>query len=380
VIDAVFGYGLTRPIEGVYAEIIDSVNRLPNFKIAIDLPSGLMCDESTVIKKNSVLKANFTFTFQVYKKCLLVSENQDFIGEVELLDIGLKTDFLNSIKITSFVIDERFVGTSLPARNTNVSKFDFGHALLVAGSLGKMGAAVISSKACLRTGTGLLSVQIPECGIEIMQTSVPEAMVVKDEGKEYLSTVYIKGKYDAVGIGPGIARKEETARVLKSFLQNANVPMVVDADGLNILSDNKTWLAFANSPLILTPHAGEFERLFGKAESDFDRLQLACENAMKYNCYIVLKGKNTVVISPDRNMYFNVNGNAGLAKGGSGDALTGIVLALLAQGYSPLVASIGGVFLHGRAADITLEKQSKESMLITDVIENIGKAFDSIHQ
>jgi NAD(P)H-hydrate epimerase len=270
-------------------------------------------------------------------------------------------------------ITKELVASLLVERKKDGSKVDFGHALLIAGEIGKMGAAVISSRACLRTGVGLLTLNTPIEDRQIVQIAIPEAMIVS---REYFN--YNLNYFTAIGIGPGIGTKSSTFHLLKTIVEKTNSPLVFDADALNLIAKNE----FINSipkKSILTPHEREFDRLFGAHSNQESRIQTAILQSKNLDCVIVLKSATTHIIYHSE-IYVNAIGNAGLAKGGSGDALTGIITSLLAQGYSPLNSAIIGVYIHSLAADLTLENQTVESMLITDIIENIGLAFKTIRQ
>lgn len=254
-------------------------------------------------------------------------------------------------------------------REANSHKGNHGHALIIAGSIGRMGAAVIAAKACLRSGVGLLTVNVPQEERFILQTSIPEAMLVRRENSECATS-----NFSAIGIGPGIGVGKEPEKILTEVFAECNKPLVLDADAINIVAANKKLIAKIPEGTILTPHLKEFDRLFGTHKTPEARIKTAIAKAKELNVVIVLKGHRTLVASPTE-AFVNTTGNAGLAKGGSGDALTGIITAFLAQGYNPFDAAKLGVYIHGLAADITLQTQSVESMLISDVIENFGKAF-----
>ena len=256
-------------------------------------------------------------------------------------------------------------------RKPNSHKGDFGHGLLIAGSQQKMGAAIIAAKACLRSGAGLLTVVILKEERNALFSSIPEAMLHFREDPIDFS------KYNCLAIGPGLAQDEAANKLLHSVLSEVKYPIIVDADALNIIALNKDLLLQIPKNSILTPHPKEFDRLFGNHSSTEERIETAIQKAKEYNCIIILKGHETV-ITDGKNSFKNITGNSGLAKGFSGDALTGIILAFLAQGYEPVNASKLAVFLHGLSADITLENQSEESMIISDVIENLGKAIKKI--
>ena len=268
------------------------------------------------------------------------------------------------------ILNKNYIKSRIKKRGAFSDKSDYGHALIIAGNKGKMGAAVIAAKGCLRTGTGLLTVCVPFEERFILQTTIPEAMLKMRENNEY-----DMNKFSAIGIGPGIGVDSFSEEILTRFITNCKKPLLLDADVLTLLATNKKLLNKIPKNTIITPHHHEFDRLFGYHSNNDDRISTAVKKAKMYSIIIILKNHVTAVISPKR-VFYNTNGNAGLAKGGSGDALTGITTALLAQGYKPLNAAMVGVYLHGLAADITLKKQSLESMLITDVIENLGEAFN----
>jgi hydroxyethylthiazole kinase-like uncharacterized protein yjeF len=271
-------------------------------------------------------------------------------------------------------LTKSFIRTSIKIRNMNAHKGNFGHALLIAENVNKIGAAVIGSKACLRSGAGLLTVNIPKEERLAMQVSIPEAMICFRENKSLDYT-----KFSAIAIGPGIGVEKNEIQLLKNILHNTNLPLVLDADALNIISANKSLMKLIPRNTIITPHPKEFDRLFGAHISDIERRKTAIIKAKEYHIIIVLKGHETLICSAKKS-FINTTGNAGLAKGGAGDALTGMILAFLAQGYEPEYASLVGVYLHGLSADISIKQQSIESLLITDVIENIGQAFHFVHQ
>ena len=281
--------------------------------------------------------------------------------------------------IKFFSVEETDIASLIPFRDKFAHKGNFGHALLIAGSSGKTGAAVLAAKACLRSGAGLLTVHIPACGEIVLQTAIPEAMIEVDEDRDFITNLGFITKYNAIGIGPGIGCNEKTAEVLFRLFENAKQPMILDADAINLLAQNEQLQRALPADSILTPHPGEFDRLAGISENAYERLEKACQWAVRLKSYIVLKGSNTAICTPDKKCYFNPTGNPGMATAGSGDVLTGIVLGLLAQSYSPLNASLTGIFLHGLAGDIAANEKSQESLIASDIIENLGFAFKKIH-
>jgi ADP-dependent NAD(P)H-hydrate dehydratase / NAD(P)H-hydrate epimerase len=261
-------------------------------------------------------------------------------------------------------------------RDPFANKGDFGHALILAGSYGKIGAAILAAKACLLAGAGLVSAHLPSCGYEIMQTALPEVMVSIGEGEFELTGFPLHTElFQAAGVGPGIGTNDETAGMLKKFLKSFHQPLVLDADALNIISKHSELLSSLHPDTIITPHVKEFDRLFGISTHELLRFEKAKEMAIRYKIIVVLKGHFTGVFFPNGNISFNTSGNAGMAKGGSGDALTGIVTALLAQSYSPGSAATLGTFIHGYAGDLAASSFSEESMTPTDLINCLGKAF-----
>lgn len=378
VIDALFGSGLNRNLEGVTAKLVEHINNSGCNIISIDIPSGLFVDHSS--KGNAVIKATHTLSFQCYKLAFLVAENQDYTGALHILDIGLDNDYYNTVHCQFELIDDSVIHSIYKPRKRFAHKGNFGHALLVAGSYGKMGAAVLSAKACLRSGTGLLTCHIPKCGYEILQTAVPEAIVMADLNVELNTKIEDDlAKYVTIGIGPGIGTAPVTKMMLRDLFDSYRSPVVLDADALNIIASQKDLLQLIPAGSVLTPHPKEFERLFGETGNDFARIDLALEKAKELNCIIILKGHHSFIATADGRGFFNSTGNPGMATAGSGDVLTGILTGLLAQGYSTVEAAILGTYLHGLAGDIAAKALSMEAMLAGDIISNLGAAFSSLN-
>lgn len=378
IIDAVFGSGLSKAVKGFIADIFNKINKSKAIVVSIDVPSGLFCDKTNIDLDGAVINADYTLTFQFAKFSFLFPENEKFIGNWQVLPIGLHPDFINNTKVENYFIRGNDIKSILKFRRKFSHKGNFGHALLIAGSYGKTGAAVLSTKACLRSGVGLLTTHIPKTGYNILQTAIPEAMTSIDASDKIFSELPDLLKYNAIGIGPGIGRENESQNAFKLLIQNSPVPLVIDADAINILGENKTWIAFLPENSILTPHPKEFERIAGKTNNNFERYNLQREFSIKNKVYIVLKGAHTAISCPDGNVYFNSTGNPGMATAGSGDVLTGIILSLFAQGYSSKQASLLGVFIHGLAGDIAAEKLSLESLIASDIIDNLPYAFNKI--
>lgn len=377
IIDALFGSGLNRPVEGLTAALVSTLNQVGSEIIAIDIPSGLSADNSS--KGNIAITATHTLSFQCYKPAFLVAENETNIGKLHILDIGLHHDYLNDLQSSNILIDDGIVRSIIKPRNRFSHKGNFGHALLIAGSYGKIGAAILAARACLRSGVGLLTIHAPACGNHSLQTAVPEAMVDSDLNEMINTTISTQlNKYDTVGIGPGIGTAYDTTALVQNTISSYRKPIVVDADALNILGAHLEWLAKVPPGSILTPHPKEFERIFGATKNDFERIALAKQKAKEYNVIIVLKGHHSFIATPGERNFFNSTGNAGMATGGSGDVLTGIITALVAQQYSPENAAISGVYLHGLAGDIAAKQISEPSLIPSDIIKNLGNAFKQI--
>lgn len=372
LIDAIFGTGLNAALKNLPELLVKHMNLSGAEIISIDIPSGLFLDQSS--KANTVIKAKTTLTFQSLKLCFLAAENEAYFGKVHVLNIQLEKEFLNEVKADYTLTAKEKIATLLKSRSAFSHKGKFGHAVLIAGSSGKMGAAIISAKACMRSGVGMLTVAIPENTEQCVHCAIPEAMIIHRNEKGIDWT-----KYTAIGIGPGLGVDASAKETILMVLQTFKKPMILDADALNLISANEDFLNYLQPGSILTPHPKEFDRLFGASENEFERWHKAVEASKKYKLVILVKGHYTL-IADNGTASFNPSGNSGLAKAGSGDTLTGIITALLSQGYAPAVAAILGAYLHGLAADLAMEHQSVESLLASDVIEHIGKAFKKLHK
>jgi ADP-dependent NAD(P)H-hydrate dehydratase / NAD(P)H-hydrate epimerase len=375
VIDAIFGSGLGKPVVDFPARVISHINASQALVVAIDMPSGLYCDEHTDSRAGAVIQADFTLSFQFPKLAFMFSENDGFVGDWKVLDIGLDKGFIHLAETRNYLLTRKIAGSLLKPRTKFAHKGNFGHALLIAGSYGKMGASVLASKACLRSGVGLLHTHTPAKGCQIIQTAVPEAMLTIDPDEDYFTALPDLAPFTGIGIGPGIGFNEKTKKALKFLIQNSAVSLLFDADALTILGENKTWIPFVPKNSVFTPHPKEFERLVGKATDDFHRNQLQREFCVKYGVYLVLKGAQTCICGPDGICWFNTTGNPGMATGGSGDVLTGLILGLLAQKYHPRDACLLGVYLHGLAGDLAAKKYGMEAMIAGDIVGHLGKAF-----
>ena len=381
IVDALFGSGLTRPLEGDWLQVIRFLNDLPNEIVSIDLPSGLFADRAT--PGDAVVKANRTFSFESPKRAFFFAENAERVGEWTYGSIGLHLDFYNRAETPFHFLTAYQAGLLMRPRPKFSHKGTYGHALVIAGSYGKMGAAVLAARGCLRAGAGLLSVHAPRCGFVVLQTAVPEAMFSADRRATMWTGAPDLQSYAAIGAGPGIGRAPETADALKNMLialQNTSRGLVLDADALNLLADNPGWWRWMPRNTVITPHPKEFERLFGRSANDFERNDLQRAKAQEHGIFIVLKGAHTAVACPDGACWFNSTGNPGMATGGSGDVLAGILTGLLAQGYSARDAALLGVFLHGLAGDLAAQKRGLAGLTAGDIAENLGEAENAMFE
>lgn len=378
IIDAIFGSGLSRPVIGFYAEIIKSINKSGAEVISVDIPSGLFGQDNCKNNQEAIIKADYTITFEFPFLSFFFKENKSFVGNWKIVSIGIHAGVVENTKANHFFVKKDFAKSLLKKRDSFSHKGNYGHALIVAGCYGMMGAAVLAVKACLRGGVGLVTSHLPRFGYNIMQSSVPEALISIDQSDIIFSEVELLEKYNAIGIGPGLNTKSNTSKGVLRLISNSRIPMIIDADAINILSDNKQVLKNLPFQTILSPHPGEFDRLAGKSTTEYERHQKQVKLSKKYGIIIILKGPYTIISLQDGSSFINSSGNSGLATGGSGDVLTGLISSLLAQKYNPSDAAILGVYLHGLAADLALENQSEESLLPSDVIENLGKAFKSV--
>ncbi|MFN9710818.1 MAG: NAD(P)H-hydrate dehydratase [Bacteroidota bacterium] len=377
VIDALFGIGLFRPVEGLAAALINHINISAVFVISIDLPSGMYADISA--KGNDMIKAHHTLSFQCWKLALLMEENAPFLGVVHILPIGLDPAYERDTLVNAQMITGDLLTPLLLKRSPFSYKGDYGHALIIAGSKGKIGAAVLAARSSMRSGAGLLTVHVPECGYQILQIAIPEAMVSVDQHPDIFSVLPQNlSNYSAIGVGPGLGMQDPTSDVLLSLLKIIKQPMVLDADALNVIAQKGTKHCAIPPQSMLTPHPGEFERLFGKTSNHFERMKLALQKAADLNCIIIIKSKFTLVALPNGNAWFNPTGNPGMAKAGSGDVLTGILTGLLARGYQPELAALLGVYLHGYAGDLAVSQLGFESALADDITSNLPFAFSAL--
>ncbi|MDL2223231.1 NAD(P)H-hydrate dehydratase [Bacteroidales bacterium OttesenSCG-928-M11] len=368
IIDGIFGSGLNKPTSGIFAKAINLANQSGAKIYSIDIPSGLFGEDNTQNKDASIIQASKTFTFASPKLAFLFPESGLYAGDWEVLDIGLSKEGMEKIGNTYHYTQEDDISLFVKKRNRFAYKNKFGHVLVIAGSKGKMGAAILCAKACLRSGAGLVTCHIPACGEVIMQSAFPEAMTISDKEEYYISQVEVNSSYNTLAIGPGLGTNEASKKALENILASYRRPIVLDADALNIISYNPELKKQIPPRSVLTPHIGELNRLVGESISSFERLEKSCKLAKELNCIVVLKGTYTAICTPGEQVYFNSSGNPGMATAGSGDVLTGIIAGLVAQGYESFEAALLGVYLHGAAGDKAASIRSEESMIASDII------------
>jgi hydroxyethylthiazole kinase-like uncharacterized protein yjeF len=372
IVDALFGYGLNRPIDGKAKQLVEFLNSIDVYKISIDIPSGIQAGLNTFSKIDTVFKADITLTFQIPKLSLLMSDSGMYAGKLHLLNIGLEPGFLQTLSSEYNFITASDIKPIIKKRPVFSHKGNNGNALLIAGSNNKGGAALMASEACLRIGAGLLTVKLPEKFHTSLLERLPEAMISNDDMKLDF--------YKAIAIGPGIENTNENNEFLNQLMNQKNIPVVIDADGINILAESNLLDSTNIHPnILLTPHVKEFERLIGGiASSSSERLAQQIAFSKKHQCYIILKGAYSSLSTPEGNVFFNSTGNPGMAKGGSGDVLTGILLGLLSQGYSVKDAALCGMYIHGKSADIAASELHELYILPTDTIHYIYKSLQEL--
>ena len=379
VIDGLFGSGLNKPLAGGFASLAKYINQSPSKVVSIDIPSGLMTEDNTYNVRQNIIRATLTLTLGQKKLSMLFAEKQPFIGELQVLDIGLSREGIEKTDSQYTMLTRDDVKPLLLKRDPFAHKGTMGNALIIAGSYGMAGAAILATEACLRSGAGKVTAYSSRKNVPILQTAVPEAVL--HIGNE--ETAFVEGidteDFQAVGIGPGLGTSEQTAIAIIAQLRRTQCPLVCDADAINILSSHRAWLQQLPKEIIMTPHPKEFDRLEGHSADSFERLSKARDLAQRLSAYVILKGHRTALCYPDGHIVFNSTGNAGMATGGSGDVLTGILTGLLARGYSRKSACIVGMYLHGLAGDIAAAEMGEESLIARDIIRCLPKAFGMLN-
>ena len=376
IIDTLFGSGVNRPLDAFNKHMVEYINDSGCTIISVDLPSGLMAEDNSTNDPDAIIRADYTITLELPKLALLLPENEQYVGELSIVPIGLHPKALEGFPSNMHFITNEMASKMLYKRRKFAHKGTFGHCYLIAGSQKMLGAAILSSKACMKTGAGLLTTHIPAGLQTALNIAVPEVMIDQDSNTECFTQYSSITNYDAIGVGPGLGTNTTTIATLAQLLTDARrMPMVIDADGLNILAYNKELLKTLPKFAILTPHPKEFERLAVSWNNDIEKIERLYQFAKEHSAYIVLKGAHTIVASPDGRLWFASVGNPGMATAGSGDVLTGIILSLFGQGYSPEEASILGVHLHGLAGDIAAKEESQEALIASSIVDSIGRAF-----
>lgn len=376
VIDGLFGSGLNKPLAGGFASLVKYINQSPAKVVSIDVPSGLMSEDNTYNVRANIIHATLTLTLHEKKLAFLFGDAQQFIGRLKVLDIRLSQEYIQKTEAQYYVLEESDVRSRLIHRDDFAHKGNMGNALIVAGSYGMSGAAILATRACMRSGAGKVTVHTPKKNYGVMQISVPEAVLHMDHEETAFTEAVDTDGFDALGIGPGLGCQETTAIAMIAQIRRAQCPIVADADALNILASHRAWMQQLPKGIIMTPHPKELDRLTGSpANADFERLHRTRELAQSLQAYIILKGHNSALCLPDGQVVFNPTGNSGMATAGSGDVLTGIITALLARGYHQHNACIVGMYLHGLAGDIAVKTLGKESLTASDIIDYLPHAF-----
>ncbi len=379
VIDGLFGSGLTKPLAGGFASLVKYINQSAAKVVSIDMPSGLMTEDNTYNVRANIIKADTTLTLQHKKLSFLFQENQQFIGKLKVLDIRLSAEGIERTSAQYCILEENDIRPLLLSRDPFAHKGSMGNALIVGGTFGMAGAAVMAAKACYRAGAGKVTVHTPRKNNAIIQMAVPEAIVNLDHEETYVGNAIATEDFDAMAIGPGLGQVETTAIAMISQIRRATCPVVADADALNILANHRAWMQQLPKGIIMTPHPKEFDRMNGAPCADsYERLSKARNMAEHLEAYILLKGHYSALCMPDGSVMFNSTGNAGMATAGSGDVLTGIITGLLARGYRNADACMLGMYLHGLAGDIAAKELGEESLMATDIIRYLPKAFERL--
>ena len=373
IVDCVFGIGLNRPVDEWVKNLFIHFRASKAFTLAVDIPSGLYTDKA-VTDEDAVVHAGYTLSFASPKLVFFLPETAKYTVQWEVLDIGLDPEFLSTTQTEVQLIGKNEVLPNYIPREKFSHKGEFGHALIVGGSYGKIGAVSLASRSTLAAGAGKVTAYIPKCGYNVLQTAIPEVMVITDKDEEKITDIVFDIDPTVIGIGVGLGTDSKTQKAFESFLKANKKPLVIDADAINLLAINQELLKLLPAETVLTPHPKELERLIGSWENDFDKLEKVKAFSNKYKVIIVVKGANSITVFDDT-LYVNTTGNPGLATAGSGDVLTGIITGLISQGYHSVVASIFGVYLHGKAADIAVEDYGYQSLIASHVIDNMGPAF-----
>lgn len=373
IIDAIFGIGMNRKLDGWVKKLIQYLNAEKAFKLAVDMPTGLYANEP-LQDPEAVLQANHTLTFQAPKLSFFLPETGKYVPFFEVLEIGLDPEFLHTTEPLAELIAKQEAQKFYKQRQKFDHKGTYGHALVIAGSYGKIGAAILASKSAFKAGAGLVTSFVPKCGYSILQTALPEAMVLTDTEDTFITDIQLNFEPSAIAVGMGIGTEKKTVSALVKLFSETKAPMVIDADAINCISENKELLKVLPKYSILTPHLGELERLLGPTKNDFDRIEKTKAFSKKHDVIVIIKGANTITVFGDK-LYVNTTGNPGMATAGSGDVLSGVIAGLLSQGYDPLIAAVFGVYLHGSTGNIVSQQVSYEAVMASDISNALGNAY-----
>ena len=375
VVDGLFGNGLRMPLKGGFTSLVQYINSSDAYVVSIDVPSGMFGEWNVGNDRRNIIRADLTLTYNSKRLAFYFAENAECVGECKVLDIELDSESIARTPTDFYLIEGDDVREVIKPRNPFSNKYDHGTLLLIAGSYGMMGAAVLAAKGALRAGAGLVTVHAPRCGYQVLQTAVPEALFEPDRNELVTSAIDLRHTYSVVAMGPGLGVNDETLEAVHHFIMNFKRPCLLDADALNCIARRPMLLRSIPPRSIITPHAIEFDRLFGDHNTDEERLKKAIDVSRLYNITIVLKGHYTMTVRPDSKIYVNSSGNPGMATPGSGDVLTGVISALIAQNYTADWSVVLGVYLHGLAGDLAAQEHGTYGMVASDIVDNLGKAI-----
>lgn len=375
VVDGLFGNGLRTPLRGGYTSLVQYINSSGAYVVSIDIPSGMFGEWNMGNDRRNIIHADLTLTYQSKRLAFYFAENAEFIGDCKVLDLELDRESLARTPTDFYLIEREDVHEVMHPRNPFINKYDNGTVLLIAGSYGMMGAAVLAARGALRVGAGLVTVHAPRCGFQVLQTAVPEALFEPDRNEIMTTSIDQRKTYSVVALGPGLSTYDETLEAVHQFIMNFKRPCLLDADALNCIARRPMLLRSIPPRSVITPHAIEFDRLFGEHHTDEERLKKALDVSKIYNITIVLKGHYTMTVRPDSKVYVNSSGNPGMATPGSGDVLTGVISGLIAQNYQPDWSVVLGVYLHGLAGDLAAQEHGTYGMVASDIVDHLGKAI-----
>lgn len=375
VIDGLFGSGLRAPLKGGYTSLVQYINDSGAYIVSIDMPSGLFGEYNSTVDRRNIIKANLTLVYQFKRLSFFFDENQQFLGECEVLDLELSNEAIAEAHSDVYMVDNDIARMMVRDRKPFSDKYDYGSILLVAGSYGMMGAAILAARAAMRSGAGIVTVRAPREGYVPLQTAIPEALFEPDSNDFVTSSIEECAQYSVVALGPGMTSNDETLDAVDMYLKKCRHPLLLDADALNCIARRPQLLRSIPKNSVITPHAREFDRLFEKHSTTEERFMKALNSVRLYDFTIVLKGHYTMTFFPNGKVYINSSGNAGMATAGSGDVLTGVISSFIAQGYPVDMGVVLGVYIHGLAGDIAAQEQSEYGVIASDIVNNLGRAI-----